>query len=95
MSPTILAINPTDAAALDLTQVGADNLYLFTLRTTGQASPLFGLRLIEATEQRPSAGGREGRMPPDAPPAKRAGRRKAERPTRADRDRPETRPLHA
>jgi capsid protein len=47
-NPTIAAINPDDAADLDLTQVGADDLYLFSLRSTGNSSPLFGLRFVEA-----------------------------------------------
>jgi hypothetical protein len=47
-NPTIAAINPDDAATLDLTTVGSDGLYLFGLRTTGSPSPLFGLRFIEA-----------------------------------------------
>lgn len=47
-NPTIAAINPDDAATLDLTTVGSDGLYLFGLRTTGSSSPLSGLRFIEA-----------------------------------------------
>jgi hypothetical protein len=52
-NPTIAAIAPDDAAALDLTQVGADNLYLFSLRSTGDSSPLFGLRFVEAKNVSP------------------------------------------
>jgi hypothetical protein len=47
-NPTIAAINPLDMAALDLTSQGADQLYLFSLRSTGGASPLFGLSFTEA-----------------------------------------------
>jgi hypothetical protein len=47
-NPSIAVICPTDAAALDLTQVGSDDLYLFSLRSTGDSSPLFGLRFVEA-----------------------------------------------
>jgi hypothetical protein len=47
-SPTLAAINPTDMATLDLTTAGADDLPVFSIRTSGDASPLFGLRFIEA-----------------------------------------------
>jgi hypothetical protein len=47
-NPTLAAINPADAVLLDLTTAGADDLPIFSLRVTGDASPLFGLRFIEA-----------------------------------------------
>lgn len=45
--PAVLALSPTAASALDLTQVGADNLYLFLTRDVGSASPLWSLRIVE------------------------------------------------
>jgi hypothetical protein len=53
MRPSIAALNPTDAANLDLTTTGADNAYLFPLRDTGNSSPLFGLRFIEVPSINP------------------------------------------
>jgi hypothetical protein len=47
-SPSVLALNPTDAAALDLTTVGADGLYLFAVRDTSSSSPLWALSVIES-----------------------------------------------
>ena len=48
VNPTIVAMNPDDSTDLDLTTAGADNLPLFSLRTTGDSSPLWGLRVVEA-----------------------------------------------
>jgi hypothetical protein len=45
--PDIAVLNPTDAAALDLTTTGADDQYVFALRDTGDSSPLWGLEIIE------------------------------------------------
>jgi hypothetical protein len=46
-NPSVLALSPADAAALDLTQVGADDLYLFLTRDVGSASPIWSLRIAE------------------------------------------------
>lgn len=46
-TPSVLAVNPAVAASLDLTQVGADDLYLFLTRDVGSASPMWGLRIAE------------------------------------------------
>jgi hypothetical protein len=46
-APSVLALNPADAAALDLTTTGADNAYVFATRDTGSASPLWSLRVVE------------------------------------------------
>jgi hypothetical protein len=46
--PDTLVLSPEDAESLELTTVGSDNLYLFSLRTTGNASPLFGLTIRES-----------------------------------------------
>jgi hypothetical protein len=46
-NPTLLALNPTDAATLDLATTGADNAYVFATRSTGSSSPLWGLRPVE------------------------------------------------
>jgi hypothetical protein len=44
-NPTILALSPTDAAALDVTKTELG--YVFAIRDTGSASPLYGLTLVE------------------------------------------------
>lgn len=46
-NPSVLALSPAEAATLDLTQVGADDLYLFLTREAGSASPVWGLRIAE------------------------------------------------
>ena len=48
-NPTVLALNPTDAAALDLTTTGADSAYVFATRDSGSASPLWSLEIREST----------------------------------------------
>jgi hypothetical protein len=45
-NPTALAVNPTTASSLDLTQHG-DGEYLFVTREAGSASPLWGARIVE------------------------------------------------
>jgi hypothetical protein len=47
--PTILALKPTDAAALDVQKTGTAGLeqYIFGSKDTGSASPLFGLTILE------------------------------------------------
>jgi hypothetical protein len=47
-APTVLALPPDNAAALDLFQTGADDAFVFPTRDTGSSSPLFGLTIIEA-----------------------------------------------
>ena len=47
-TPNLAVLNATDAATLDLTQDTAGS-YLFALRDTGEASPLWGLRLVVRT----------------------------------------------
>lgn len=54
--PTILVVNPDDAAALDLLKQPGTADYLFPTRQTGAASPLWGLAVVERAE------------PADAPP---------------------------
>jgi hypothetical protein len=44
-NPQTLLLSPEDAATLDLTQVGADDLYLFATRAVGGADPLWGLSI--------------------------------------------------
>ena len=44
-NPTVLVLNPTDAATLDL-QADAGG-FIFPTRDTGSASPLWGLRVVE------------------------------------------------
>ncbi|MCW3064782.1 MAG: hypothetical protein JWN32_1954 [Solirubrobacterales bacterium] len=46
--PSVLALSPTDAAALDLTTTGADKAYVFATRDSGSASPLWSLRIVES-----------------------------------------------
>jgi Phage capsid family len=48
-NPTIALLNPTDAAALDLSVTGTDNQYVFPLRDTGSSSPLWDLTVVERT----------------------------------------------
>jgi Phage capsid family len=43
-TPDLAVLNPTDAAALDLTADAGG--YVFPLRTTGTSSPLWGLRIV-------------------------------------------------
>lgn len=43
--PTVLALNPTDAATFDLTKTELG--YIFATRSTGSALPLYGLTIIE------------------------------------------------
>jgi hypothetical protein len=47
-SPSVLALNPTDAASLDMTTTGADGAYMFATRGTGSASPLWNLSIVES-----------------------------------------------
>jgi len=54
-NPTLAAINPDDAAALDLSTTGADDAYVFALRATGNSSPLWGLRFIEGRNVPPGS----------------------------------------
>ena len=44
----LVVLNPTDAAALDLT-VDAAGHYLFAVRATGDSSPLWGLKVVTRT----------------------------------------------
>jgi hypothetical protein len=44
-NPTILALSPTDAAALDVTKTELG--YVFATRDSGSASPLWGLQIVE------------------------------------------------
>jgi len=46
-NPTLLVVNPTDSATLDLSTSGTSTPYIFPMRDTGAASPLFGLKVIE------------------------------------------------
>ena len=48
-NPTVLALNPTDAAALDVQKSGseANQQYVFATRATGSSSPLFGCNVVE------------------------------------------------
>lgn len=46
-TPSVLVLNPDDAAALDLTTTGADDAYVFATRSTGSASPLWSLAIVE------------------------------------------------
>lgn len=48
--PSILALGPTNAAALDLHEAGDGN-YLFAIRSTGDSSPIWNLRVVEVTPQ--------------------------------------------
>ena len=45
--PRLLAVSPEDAAELDLSQTGADHAFVFALRDTGSADPLWGLSIRE------------------------------------------------
>lgn len=47
-NPTVVVLNPTDAAALDLTTDGAGG-YVFSNRDTGSSDPLWGLKPVERT----------------------------------------------
>ncbi|ACZ39687.1 DUF4200 domain-containing protein [Sphaerobacter thermophilus] len=50
-NPTVLALNPADAVALDLAQQPSgdgDGDYIFPTRATGSASPLWGLTVFES-----------------------------------------------
>ena len=47
-NPTVLALNPDDAASLDLTTTGVDGMYTFATRSTGSSSPLWGLIVVES-----------------------------------------------
>jgi hypothetical protein len=44
-NPTIVALNPTDAASLDLSADAGG--FIFPTRDTGTSSPLWGLRVVE------------------------------------------------
>ena len=44
-APTLAALEPLDAAELDLTTTNAG--YVFGLQATGNSSPLFGLQIVE------------------------------------------------
>jgi hypothetical protein len=48
-SPSILALAPEDAAALDVLKTGVEGMesYIFASRATGSASPLWGLEVVE------------------------------------------------
>jgi hypothetical protein len=48
-NPTIVALNPTDAASLDLDERGADKLLTFPPRSSGTSSPIWGLRVVEVS----------------------------------------------
>src|SRR5690606_3189210 len=47
--PDVLVLNPTDAAELDLFRQPGTQDYLFPTRSVGEASPLWGLRVVERT----------------------------------------------
>ena len=47
--PTLAALSPDDAAALDLDQRPADGPFTFPLGVSGGSSPLFGMETVEAT----------------------------------------------
>jgi hypothetical protein len=47
--PTVIALTPADAAALDLTQDGAGN-YVFSLRLAGSGSPVWSLQVREVPD---------------------------------------------
>jgi len=47
-NPDVLLLNPTDAAALDLTTAGADGMFVFATRDSGSASPLWSLVIRES-----------------------------------------------
>ena len=46
-NPTVLAVDPTTAADLDLFATGADNAFAFPLGSYGASSPLFDLAVAE------------------------------------------------
>ncbi len=48
-NPTVLALDPTTAAALDVMKTGEEGMesYLFASRATGSSSPLFGCNVVE------------------------------------------------
>lgn len=52
-NPTIVALNPTDAATLDLTTSSGSGEYVFAVRDTGSASPLWTLQVVEVMEDTP------------------------------------------
>jgi len=45
-NPTVVALNPTDAVALDLSTTGADDAYVFALKQNG-ADGVWNLRVVE------------------------------------------------
>jgi hypothetical protein len=47
-NPSVLLLSPADAAALDLTTTGADGMFVFAVRDTGSASPLWSLVIRES-----------------------------------------------
>ncbi len=46
-NPSVLALSPTEAAALDTLTTGTDQAFVFATRDSGTASPLFGCRIVE------------------------------------------------
>ncbi len=49
-NPNLVVLSGEDAAALDLTQTGSDDAYVFASRATGSASPLWGLDVVETAQ---------------------------------------------
>jgi hypothetical protein len=49
-NPTLLVVNGSDAAALDLVSRGGDNMPVFATRATGSSSPLYGVRVVEVAQ---------------------------------------------
>jgi hypothetical protein len=47
-NPTVLALSPSDSAALDTQKSTGSADYIFATRSTGSASPLYGLTIIES-----------------------------------------------
>lgn len=46
--PSVLLLSPADRSTLDLTTVGADGLFLFSVRDTGSSSPVWSLNVVES-----------------------------------------------
>jgi hypothetical protein len=49
-NPTVLALNPTDAAALDVQKSTGSAEYIFATRDSGSSSPLFGNTIVEVPD---------------------------------------------
>ncbi len=47
-SPSVLAVSPDDSADLDLSTTGADDAFVFVVRDSGSASPLWSLTVVES-----------------------------------------------